>query len=180
VSLSFRLLQEADADLVALDVDQLSFAVGVADRRQHEEELVELDVLDAALDRELGAARRDHLDVALAPPGAVDAHDARLEARLEHDLVGALEFSFLAHRVGLPTHATQRDTRGRTGVRVAIFAHDSKSAVNACRAAMLNSALPGGGLGLDCAPGGGELAPHRAAVDLAGAVERQLRHDRDE
>src|SRR5215471_7848968 len=99
--LAFRLLQEAHADLVALDVDQLAFAVGVADRRQHEEELVELEVLDAALDRDLGAARRDHLDVAFAPPGAVDAHDARLEPRLEHDLVGAFEFRVLGHRRSL-------------------------------------------------------------------------------
>src|SRR5262249_14945726 len=138
-ALAFRLLQEAHADLVALDVDQLALAVGVADRRQHEEELVELDVLDAALDRDLGAALRDHLDVALAPPSAVDPHDARLEARLEHDLVGALEFSFLAHGSAFP-HA--RGTRGRTRIRIGILAQDSESAVNAGRAGMLNGALP--------------------------------------
>src|SRR5262249_28530430 len=111
-TLAFRLLQEAHADLVTLDVDQLAFAVGIADGRQHEEKLVEFEVLDAALDRELGAALRDHLDVALAPPGAVDAHDARLEPRLEHDLVGALEFRFLAHGSMFPR--TQHTwTRGR-------------------------------------------------------------------
>src|SRR5262245_4139936 len=96
-ALAFRLLQEADADLVALDVDQLALAVGVADRREHEEELVELEVLDAAFDRDLGAALRDHLDVAFAPPSAVDPHDARLEASLEDDLVGTFELSFLGH-----------------------------------------------------------------------------------
>src|SRR5262249_30950881 len=86
--------------------------MGVADRRQHEEELVELEVLDAALDRDLGAALRDDLDVALAPPGAVDAHDARLEPGLEHDLVGAFEFCFLAHRVFPRTrHTRTRDPR---------------------------------------------------------------------
>src|ERR1051325_3210072 len=93
-ALAFRLLQEADADLVALDIDQLALAVGVADRRQHEEELVELEVLDSAFARDLGAALRDHLDVAFAPPGAVDPHDARLEAGLEDDLVGTFELCF--------------------------------------------------------------------------------------
>src|SRR5262249_21628297 len=77
--------------------DQLALAVGVADRREHEEELVELEVLDAAFDRDLGAALRDHLDVAFAPPGAVDPHDARLEAGLEDDLVGTFELCFLGH-----------------------------------------------------------------------------------
>src|SRR5439155_1373400 len=105
-ALAFRLLQEAHADLVALDVDELAFAVGVAHRRQHEEELVELEVLDAALDRDLGAARRDHLDVALAPPGAVDSHNARLEASLEHDLVSAFKLYILGHGSILPR--TQR------------------------------------------------------------------------
>src|SRR5215472_304859 len=102
-TLAFGLLQEAHADLVTLDVDELAFAVGIADRRQHQEELVELEVLDAALDREFGAALRDHLDVALAPPRAVDAHDPRLEAGFEDDLIGAFELVFLGHRLALDT-----------------------------------------------------------------------------
>src|SRR5262249_25315794 len=115
--LAFRLLQEAHADLVALDVDQLALAVGVADSRQHEEELVELDVLDAALDRELGAALRDDLDVAFAPPGAVDAHDARLEAGFEHDLVCPFEFGFLAHGRSFRARETP-DAEPRTRLRI--------------------------------------------------------------
>src|ERR1700676_4191404 len=57
-TLALGLLQEADADFVAFHVDQLAFPVGIADRRQHQEELVELEVLHAAFDGELRAALR--------------------------------------------------------------------------------------------------------------------------
>src|SRR5262249_11401264 len=96
-ALAFSLLQEAYADLVALDVGQLPLAVGGAGRGEHQEELVERDVLDAAFDCELGAGPRDARDVALAPPGPVDAHDARLEAGLEDDLIGPFVFRFHTH-----------------------------------------------------------------------------------
>src|SRR5262249_15408340 len=129
--------------------------MGVADGRQHEEELVELEVLDAALDRELGAALRDHLDVALAPPGAVDPHDAGLESRFEYDLVGAFEFRFLAHRPIFP-RTQHPPTRP---IRRPILAQESESRVNArkgCR--MLNDPLR-------------SASPRRHASDTARAAD---------
>src|SRR5579883_313228 len=134
-ALAFGLLQEAHADLVSLDVDELAFAVSIPDRREHEEEFVELEVLDAALDRELGAALRDHLDVALTPPRAVDAHDARLEARFEDDLIGTFELVFLGHYRVLDTQPATPS---------AILARRQKSTVNTTQHVNLALSCTGG------------------------------------
>src|SRR5262249_30950882 len=77
-----------------------------------------------------------------------------------------------------------RDTPGRaTRVRLRIFAQSQKPTVNGCCDVESLRARYTHRSGIRrrlCRIGGGERAPHRGTVDLAGAVERQLRHDRDE
>ena len=60
-------LQEGDADLVAIDPGELAAPVGEAGGRQQQEEFLQVQALDRALDRQLGAGLGDVLDGAVAP-----------------------------------------------------------------------------------------------------------------
>src|ERR1700742_2835072 len=96
-------LEEGDADLVAVDPGQFAAAIGEAGGRQQQEEFLQMEPLDRSLDRELRTALRDVFHLALAPPGAVDAHHVRGNAALEGD---ALALATLCrHRVLRPQAA---------------------------------------------------------------------------
>ena len=69
-------LQELDIDLRAIDADQFAAAIGKAGRRQQQEEFLEVEALNLTLDGEDGVVIRYRIEQAVAPPCAVDAHDA--------------------------------------------------------------------------------------------------------
>src|ERR1700738_4982705 len=86
------LLQEIDADLVAVDPTELAAAVGEAGGRQQQEEFLQVQALDGAVDREFGAGLRNVFHRAFTPPGAVDAHHMRGDPTLECDALALAPF----------------------------------------------------------------------------------------
>src|ERR1700733_4234698 len=97
--LLFALLEEGDADLVAIDPGQLAAAIGEARGRQQQEEFLQMQPFDGTLDGEFRTGLRDVFHLAIAPPGAVDAHHVRSEAALKRD---ALALAPLGPHDGAP------------------------------------------------------------------------------
>src|SRR2546423_4531467 len=79
------LLEEIDADLVAIDPGQLTAAVGEAGGRQQQEEFLQMQTLDGAFDGQLGPGLGDVFHDTFAPPGTIDAHHVRRITALECD-----------------------------------------------------------------------------------------------
>src|SRR5262249_56082410 len=70
-----HILEKAHANLVAIEPDALAAPMRAAALGQHEEELPHIDVVDPAVNLQLGARVGDVADLALAVPGSVDRHD---------------------------------------------------------------------------------------------------------
>src|ERR1700744_6245973 len=107
------MLQEGHADLVAIDPGQLAAAVGQPGRRQQQEELLQMEALDRALDGELGAGLGHVLHGAIAAPGAVDAHHMCRYSALEGDAVALAPFGCACHGP-VPTFRSSCSIAART------------------------------------------------------------------
>src|SRR5262249_7274411 len=66
------LLEEAHAGFFAVEPDALAAPMGGAGRRQQQEEIAHVDIVDRAPDGQLGAGIGDVADAAVALPAAVD------------------------------------------------------------------------------------------------------------
>src|SRR5580693_8117716 len=85
-------LEEIDPDLVAVDPGELAAAIGKSGGRQQQEELLQMQSFDRALDGELRTGLGDVFHDAVAPPGAVDAHHVRGYPALEGDAFALAPF----------------------------------------------------------------------------------------
>src|SRR5580698_4959401 len=110
--LLFALLEEGDADLVAIDPGQLAAAIGQARGRQQQEEFLQMQPFDGTLDGEFRTGLRDVFHLAIAPPGAVDAHHVRSEAALKRDALALAPLG--PHDVAPPS---RKPARAATRVR---------------------------------------------------------------
>src|SRR3954469_17050700 len=86
------LLQEVDPDLIAIDPGQLAAPIGQPRGRQQQEEFLQMQALDRAFDRQLGAGLGNVFHYAVTPPGAVDSHHMRRKAALEYDSISPAPF----------------------------------------------------------------------------------------
>src|SRR3569623_3002240 len=83
---AFRvLLEELNADLLAVHPAQLAAPIGEAGGRQQQEEFLQRQSFDVALHGELRSGFGNVLDEAASPPCAGDAHHVRCEAAFEND-----------------------------------------------------------------------------------------------
>src|SRR5579883_495842 len=80
-------MEKWDAGFVAVDPDALAAPVGIAGRRQHEEEFLGVDALDRIPYVQLGAGLGNVANTAFALPGPVDRHDAGRIAAIERNPV---------------------------------------------------------------------------------------------
>ena len=86
------LLEEIDADLIAIDPGQFAAAIGQSGGRQQQEEFLQMQPLDRAFHRELCAGLGNVFHDAVAAPGAVDAHHVRGDAAFERDALALAPF----------------------------------------------------------------------------------------
>src|SRR5258708_23931497 len=86
------LFEEIDADLIAVDPGELAAAVRKTRGRQQQEEFLEVQTLDRALHRELGAGLGDVFHHTIGSPGTVDTHHVRREPAFECDAVTLAPF----------------------------------------------------------------------------------------
>src|SRR5262249_28669171 len=93
-------LEETDANLVAVEPDALAAPVRVAGCGQHQEELAQVDVVDRAPNPQLGAGIGHVADPAIARPGSIDRHHLRGIAAPELDARHVAAFA--DHRLGSP------------------------------------------------------------------------------
>jgi hypothetical protein len=78
-------VQELNVELRAVDAGQFAAAIGEASRGQQQEELLEIEAFNRALDGQHRIDIRYRGEQALPAPGSVDAHDANAKAVAEDD-----------------------------------------------------------------------------------------------
>src|SRR6516165_4535465 len=100
--LPVALLEESDADLVAIDPGQLATTIGEPGGRQEQEKFLQVQAFDRSLDGEFRAGFRHVLHSAIAPPGAVDSHHMRRYPALEGDAVAVARHVFAPASCGWP------------------------------------------------------------------------------
>src|SRR6185437_10763921 len=85
-------LEELDVHVGSVHPHQLAAPIGQSGRREQQEELLEIEALDRALDRQCRVIVGNRPELAIAPPCAVDGHDADIVTAAEGDAFCALAF----------------------------------------------------------------------------------------